>query len=324
MYSITELQNKISDKINNLKIIKNPKNLYEPINYILNLSGKRLRPTMVLAACNVFSENVGQAVNAALAYEIFHNFTLLHDDVMDNSPLRRGKPTVHKKWNINTAILSGDAMMIIAQNFILKSPPETLAEVSELFNQTALEVCEGQQYDMDFETENSVSEIQYTEMIRLKTSVLLAACLKTGAIIGGAKKNDAELIYNYGINLGLAFQLQDDYLDVYGDTEVFGKRKGGDIIADKKTFLLIKAFEKSTGETLKKLQQTVGNKNITDLQKVNTIIEIYDSLKIKDLCFTKIEEYYRKAILSLEKSEVEPERIKILEQFAKEIMLRNK
>lgn len=324
MYSIVELQSLISENIHQLAIKKSPQNLYEPIHYILSIGGKRLRPVLVSAACNVFSENVAQSIDAALAYEIFHNFTLLHDDVMDNSPLRRGNKTVHEKWNVNTAILSGDAMMILAQTFIQKTPENVRTQVVELFNKTALEVCEGQQLDMDFETENTITELQYTEMIRLKTSVLLAACLKSGALIGGAEKTDADLMYDFGLNLGLAFQLQDDYLDVYGNSDIFGKRTGGDIISDKKTFLLIKAFEFAEDQTLSKLRSTVGNKTVEAGEKIKTIVEIYDSLKIREICLAKIEEFYQTALKSLFAIKVSPEKIKVLEQFSKEIMQRNR
>jgi geranylgeranyl diphosphate synthase type II len=324
MYSIAEFQNLFSDSLLESRIKSKPQNLYEPIHYILSLGGKRLRPTLVLAACNLFSDNTKQAVDTAIAYEIFHNFTLLHDDVMDNSPKRRGKPTVHRKWNINTAILSGDAMMILAQTLIQNTPENVRPQVVEIFNTTALEVCEGQQLDMDFEIENSISDAQYTEMIRLKTSVLLAACLKSGALIGGGDTKSADLLYNFGLNLGLAFQLQDDYLDVYGNSEIFGKRIGGDIIADKKTFLLIKALEFAQGDMRKTLDETIGNKSINEVDKIKTITQIYNSLKIDEMCLNRIDEFYRKALNYLHNLQINPERIKILEQFSKEIMQRNK
>ncbi len=238
-----ELYEIIQSSIAQLKIDDEPKELYQPIQYSLDVGGKRIRPILVLAACKMFSDDIKSAIAPALAVEIFHNFTLLHDDIMDKADLRRNMPTVHKKWSENIAILSGDAMMIKAFEQIIKSPAQNLIPIVELFNKTAIEVCEGQQLDMNFETRETVTENEYIEMIRLKTSVLLAASLKIGALSGLASKSDADKLYNFGLNLGLAFQLQDDYLDVYGDQQKFGKKIGGDIVANKKTYLLIKAVE---------------------------------------------------------------------------------
>ncbi len=249
MFTLIQLQEFISEKIQSLNLDKEPKGLYEPISYTLVSGGKRIRPALVLAACNMFSEKIEPAIPVALAFEVFHNFTLLHDDIMDNSPIRRNKETVHEKWNQNTAILSGDAMMIEAYEFLTELPAGLLKNILKLFNKTALEVCEGQQYDMDFETKEIVSEEDYLNMIKLKTSVLIAAALKAGAICGGASDTDADLLYDFGLNIGLAFQIQDDLLDTYADTAVFGKKNGNDIITGKKTFLLINALQKADFKT---------------------------------------------------------------------------
>jgi geranylgeranyl diphosphate synthase type II len=222
---------------------------------------------LVLLACNLFSDDIEQAINPAIGLEIFHNFTLLHDDIMDHADIRRGNPTVHVKWDENTAILSGDAMFIKAYEYFLDCKSPNFREILKVFNETALEVCEGQQYDMEFETRENVSEDEYLQMIRLKTSVLLAAALKIGALIGGAEQKDAEFLYEFGINLGLAFQLQDDLLDVYGDVNVFGKKIGGDIVANKKTFMLIKALEIAKGEELSTLKNLLADKNIEREEK---------------------------------------------------------
>jgi len=231
-------------------LVKEPVNLYEPIDYILQLGGKRVRPLLVLMSINAFDKDYKQGLHAALAIEVFHNFTLLHDDIMDAAPLRRGKLTVHEKWDVNTAILSGDAMMILANQYLDIYPGVTYKKLMQLFQQTALEVCEGQQYDMDFEKRDDVTIPEYIEMIKLKTSVLVAAALKMGAIISEASEEDANALYEYGLNLGLAFQLQDDYLDAFGDPKTFGKQIGGDIIENKKTFLVLKAQESLSGNDL--------------------------------------------------------------------------
>ena len=235
--------------------IKEPKNLYEPIHYILQIGGKRLRPILTIMTCDLFNGNVKNSYDAALAVEVFHNFTLIHDDIMDSAPIRRGKETVHIKWDINTGILSGDAMMIMAYKCFENYDEGIFKKLMCLFNQTALEVCEGQQYDMNFEKRSFVTEDDYINMIGLKTAVLLAASLQIGAIIGGAETNDAKLIYDFGKNLGLAFQLQDDLLDAYGERKMFGKKPGNDILANKKTYMLIKALTLAKGEDLSTLKK---------------------------------------------------------------------
>ena len=258
MLSFNEILEKVEHEISQLSFEYPPKSLYDPIEYILSLGGKRIRPALALMACNLYKENIDNVINPALGVEVFHNFTLLHDDLMDKADKRRNKPTVHKVWNDNTAILSGDAMLIAAYQLIGKTEPDYLKEVFDLFTETALEICGGQQYDMEFESRMDVTEPEYIEMIRLKTAVLLACSLKIGAITGGASKEDAANLYDFGINIGLAFQLQDDLLDVYGDTATFGKNIGGDITCNKKTFLLIHAFELASPEQKAVLNDWIG------------------------------------------------------------------
>ena len=323
MYQIQELQELISSKIENEKIGREPISLYEPINYTLSNGGKRIRPLLTLMACNLFSENVNLALDAAFAIEIFHNFTLLHDDIMDKADIRRGNPTVHKKWNENTAILSGDAMFIKAYDYLFKCKSPAFNQIIELFNVTALEVCEGQQYDMEFESQNDVTEQEYLRMIELKTSVLLAAALKIGALIGGAKDTDAELLYEFGRNIGLAFQIQDDLLDVYGDSKTFGKEIGGDIAANKKTFLLIKTKELANKNEKELIEKYLNNKEITREEKVMGITTIYNNLKIKELTEELIASYHQKAIISLNKVNVSPEKKIELKNLTEKLMRRN-
>ena len=305
MVSIKELQEIVNNRIANEKMGRKPFSLYDPINYTLEAGGKRIRPVLVLMACNLFSEDIEQAINPAIGLEIFHNFTLLHDDIMDHADIRRGNPTVHKKWDENTAILSGDAMFIKAYEYFLGCESPHFREILKVFNETAIEVCEGQQYDMEFEKRDLVSEDEYLQMIRLKTSVLLAAALKIGALIGGAEKQDADLLYEFGINLGLAFQLQDDLLDVYGDVKVFGKKPGGDIIANKKTFMLIKALEIAKGKELKTLKDLLSNRNIGNEKKINEVTQIYNKINMKQIVETRIEKLNQEALSFLEKVNVE-------------------
>jgi len=324
MYQIIELQEKINNSILESKIGREPITLYEPINYTLSLGGKRIRPVLVLMSCNLFSEKIDQAIDAAIGLEIFHNFTLLHDDIMDKADVRRGMPTVHKKWNENTAILSGDAMFIKAYDFFLKCKSPKLHEVLSVFNNTALEVCEGQQYDMEFENRDHVSETEYIRMIELKTSVLLAAALKIGAIIGGANNSDAELLYEFGRNIGLAFQLQDDLLDVYGNTEVFGKIIGGDIVANKKTFLLIKAKELAKNNEREILEKYLNDKNCLREEKVKAITSVYNTINIKNVTQNKIQEYHSKALEFLNKVSVSDERKIELKKLTEKLIQREK
>jgi len=281
-----------------------PFNLYQPIEYTLDMGGKRLRPVMVLLANELFGGKAGDAINTALAVEIFHNFTLLHDDIMDKADMRRNKPSVHKKYNENIAILSGDAMSIMAYRYLLRDKLPKQSEIMRLFTETAIEVCEGQQYDMDFESRLDVTVDEYLKMIRLKTAVLLACSFKMGALAANASEEDADLIYQFGINLGLAFQLQDDLLDVYADQDKFGKRIGGDIVANKKTYLLINALNRATGEQQTELQEWLLKETFDQQEKIAAVKKIYETTGIKELTEDAIREYYQKAIESIKKIQV--------------------
>ncbi|MGM0408217.1 MAG: polyprenyl synthetase family protein, partial [Bacteroidota bacterium] len=283
MYTLKDFQQIINHLIAKEKIIKEPQALYEPINYTLESGGKRIRPALVLLACNLFSDDIQKAIKPAIGLEIFHNFTLLHDDIMDQADIRRGIPAVHKKWDENTAILSGDAMLIKAYDYFFDIESPNFRKILKVFNQTALEVCEGQQYDMEFENRDDVTENEYLRMIELKTSVLLAAGLKIGALIGNADESDADLLYHYGRNIGLAFQLQDDLLDVYGDEKVFGKQIGGDIVSNKKTFLLIKTKQLAEKDELESLQYWLKYQSAERDEKISAVTAIYDKLKIKEI-----------------------------------------
>jgi geranylgeranyl diphosphate synthase type II len=277
-----------------------PKVLYEPISYTLALGGKRIRPVMALLGCDFFGGDIKEAMNPAMGIEIFHNFTLLHDDIMDDAPIRRGKETVYKKWNSNIAILSGDTMFALAYKYITKTSSKYLKDILEVFNKTAIEVCEGQQYDMNYETEEDISIDDYMNMIRLKTAVFLGASLKIGAIIAGADKKNIDHIYCFGEYLGMAFQLQDDYLDVFGNEAKFGKKTGGDIVTNKKTYLYLKAFELAKEDELQELKDHfIVNHQNNDL-KIKKIKEIYRNLKVDTYSSIKINRYYQKAISHFE------------------------
>lgn len=279
--------------------IVEPKGLYEPIDYVLGIGGKRIRPCLAYMAFSLYSDDYAKLHYPALGLELFHNFTLLHDDVMDNADVRRNCATVHKKWDVNTAILSGDAMLIRAYQHIAKVPIDKLDAVLELFSQTALEVCEGQQYDMEFESRDDVTIQEYLEMIRLKTAVLLAGSLKLGALVAGASEEDANHLYNFGINLGLAFQLKDDWLDVFGKQEDFGKAIGNDIVSNKKTYLLISALESADGELKVELLSALLDLSITKEDKIRSVKEVYRKLNVKALSEMKMVYYYDQAKLSL-------------------------
>ncbi len=323
LYSIDQLHEIVNQEIPNSKLKKEPNELYAPIEYILSIGGKRIRPLLVLMGYNLFSENIEEALNAAIAIEIFHNFTLAHDDIMDNSSMRRNMPTIHKKWNNNVAILSGDAMLIKAYQYISKYKNNILSKILDVFNKTAIEVCEGQQFDMNFEQRIDVSENEYLNMIKLKTSVLIAASLKIGAIIANAKEDDTNSLYNFGLNLGLAFQLQDDMLDVYGKSEIFGKKIGGDIIANKKTYLLIKALEITKSDNKSKLIEILKQKEFDNNKKIKTVIEIYNSVGIKEQVENKISEYYSKAKDSLSDVNINESRKSELIALSNKLMKRN-
>ena len=307
MISLKQAQQIISDEINSIDFNFEPKELYEPISYILSLGGKRVRPALTLLGCNLFTDEVKPSINAGIALEILHNFTLLHDDIMDLANLRRGQQTVHKKWNNNVAILSGDAMSIKAFEYIAKCEQQHLKPVFDVFAKTALQICEGQQFDMNFENQKSVSEREYMQMIELKTSVLLAACLKIGAICGNSSEKDANLLYEFGLNLGLAFQLQDDLLDVFGDECTFGKEIGKDIVSNKKTYLLIKALELAKSQNSERLNYWISIKNFDPLEKIKEIKSIYQELGIKEITIQTIENYFIKALNGLKNVSVNEE-----------------
>ncbi len=313
----------INNAIADIKYPQSPESLYTPIKYELSLGGKRIRPLLMLMACELFGGEAKQVLQQAIGLEIFHNFTLLHDDVMDRSDLRRGKPTVHKVWDENHAILSGDAMQIIASQYMMQVAPRLMQPVMETFLKTALEICEGQQYDMEFESRNDVSTEEYINMIRLKTAVLLGCALKIGALIAGAPIAQANTLYRFGENLGLAFQLQDDYLDVYGDPDIFGKNIGGDILNDKKTFMLIEAMRLAEGENLATLQHFIGNKDANPSEKINAVTDIYNKLNIDALCKEKINFYFNQALSCMDAILV-PEELKYpLLSLAQTLMNRN-
>lgn len=323
MHTLEEFQQIIKDAIVKEEIKKNPQALYDPINYTLASGGKRIRPALVLLAFNLFSDDIQMAVKPAIGLEVFHNFTLLHDDIMDQAEIRRGIPSVHKKWNENTAILSGDAMLIKAYDYFLDIDSPKYREILKVFNQTALEVCEGQQYDMEFENRANVTEKEYLRMIELKTSVLLAGALKIGALLGNAHAADANLLYEYGKNIGLAFQLQDDLLDVYGDEKVFGKQIGGDIVSNKKTFLLIKAKEIACDEDLKTLEYWLQNNQENREEKIKAVTKIYDNLNIKEITKKKILSLTQKALNLLDEVKVENHKKIELKNLAGKLINRN-
>lgn len=325
MYSVAELNEILTTELQkrseDLKKM-NPANLYEPVDYSLEMGGKRLRPLLLLLSCNMFSDSVQNALPAAIAIEMFHNFTLLHDDIMDNAEVRRNRPTVHKKFNENSAILSGDVMAFLSYSYLLESKSEKLDEILRLFTKTAIEVCEGQQLDMEFENRLEVDENEYIEMIRLKTAVLLACALKAGALLANAGLGVANQLYEFGINLGLAFQLQDDLLDSFGVQESFGKKIGGDILANKKTYLSIKALETVTGN---RKQELIGWMNKTDFnpsEKINAVLSIYTQLNIKELVQQKIDSYFQKCQSVFEQISVVESRKQQLQEISNSMLNR--
>ena len=313
MFTASQLLDKINNHISEIQFTRTPKGLYEPIEYILSLGGKRIRPVLMLMAYNLYREDVASVYDPAIAIEVYHNHTLLHDDLMDRSDMRRGKPTVHKVWNDNTAVLSGDAMLILAIRYMIACPTEHLKEVMELFSLTTLEICEGQQLDMEFE---------YIEMIRLKTAVLLAGSLKIGAILAGTTAEDADNLYNFGMHIGVAFQLQDDLLDVYGDPEVFGKKIGGDILCNKKTYMLIKALERADEKQREELDRWLNAETCQPAEKIAAVTELYNQLNIRNVCENKMREYYTLAMESLSAVAVAEDRKKELKNLVKLLMYR--
>ena len=323
MYTSSQLIEKVNQFIEQLPYERKPSGLYDPVKYVLSLGGKRIRPVLMLMAYNLYKENVDEIMMQAIALETYHNYTLLHDDLMDKADVRRGKPTVHKKWNDNTAILSGDSMLVLAYQRMLSGlDSENLKKVLDLFTVTALEIGEGQQYDMEFETRNDVTEAEYIEMIRLKTSVLLACALKIGAILGGASDEEADTLYDYGQEIGLAFQLQDDYLDVYGDPAVFGKKIGGDILCNKKTYMLINAFNRANDEQKKELQKWVDAKEYDVQAKISAVTKLYNEIGIRELCDNKINSYFESATAKFDALAVSADKKKELKQFVNSLMNR--
>jgi len=297
-----------------------PSNLYDPLRYFLKIGGKRMRPILTLLGAEAFGVDKNQALNAALAIEVFHNFSLIHDDIMDDAPLRRGQETVHEKWNNNIAILSGDVLLVKAYQLIAKNDSQSLPAILEIFNKTAVEVCEGQQMDMDFESRDNVSIDEYIEMIRLKTSVLLGCALETGAIVAGASKNDAELIYEFGQQIGIAFQIQDDILDLYADPEKFGKQVGGDVICNKKTLLLLKAFEIANKTQTAQLNALLTEQDL--VLKVKAVRELFDELGIREICKGIMNDHYNKAKLAINQISISEESKKPLLELAAYLMER--
>ncbi len=324
MYNHAELKNLVEKAIINLSYNTEAEKLIDPVKYVLSIGGKRIRPVLALMACNLFSDKIDEAVMPAAGLEVFHNFTLVHDDIMDQAPLRRNFPTVHSKWNINQAVLSGDVMAFVANECFLQTNPKHLLKVFRVYNKAAIEVCVGQQLDIDFEKAAIVSQEEYLRMIELKTAVLLAASVKIGAITGGAEDKDADLLYEFGRNLGLAFQIQDDLLDSYGDMKVFGKMSGGDIISGKKTFLLVKALEIASGDQLKQLQGQLARKKFDPETKVKAVMEIYDQLNIKAITESVANEYISIAYSLLEKVGVSRERKKELTEIVSSLIGRNR
>ncbi len=324
MYTKEELSDIINKAITGLHYNDEAEKLIEPVKYILSMGGKRLRPLLTLMTCNLYSDNPVEALMPAIGLEVFHNFTLVHDDIMDNASVRRNLPTVHEKWGVNQAILSGDVMAFIANECIGQAPMQVLPKVFRLYNQTATEVCIGQQMDMDFERLSFVTRDQYLRMVELKTAVLIAACMKTGAIIGGASDSDGDMLYESGRNLGLAFQIQDDILDVYSDSKRFGKATGGDIVSNKKTYLLVKSLELATGNLKKRLNELLAMKEFDPAEKIKEVTAIYNSLGVKEISGKLASGYIEKSFRYLDGISVKPERREVIVQMFTSLIGREK
>lgn len=322
MPSISQYREEFIEYLNEKVEVKEPRSLYEPMRYILDLGGKRLRPVLVLMATELFDANYKDALDAALAIEIFHNFSLVHDDIMDDAPLRRGQDTVHERWDINTGILSGDAMLINAYQLFENYEGATFRELAQLFSRTAIQVCEGQQYDMDFETQDDVTIEDYIKMIEFKTAVLVGASLKMGAIVAKASEDEKEAVYEYGRLLGIAFQLQDDYLDAFGDPETFGKQVGGDIIENKKTFLYLKSLEGSTKSESRQLEHLYTISPIDNSGKIEAVKAIFESSGAADQTRAEIEKYTRLAFEVLDKIDLPENKKEPLRMFGETLMER--
>ena len=324
MLTSEEILKRVNEALDALPYDRRPASLYEPIRYVLSMGGKRIRPVLMLLGYNLFKEHPEDIMMQALGLETYHNYTLLHDDLMDQADLRRGHETVHKRWDANTAILSGDSMLVLAYQRMAACDAKYLPQVLSLFTETALEIGEGQEYDMDFETRNDVTEEEYIEMIRLKTSVLLACALKTGAILGDASKEDADRLYKVGEQIGLAFQLQDDLLDVYGDTKVFGKAIGGDITSNKKTYMLINAVNRANAGQRQELMRWIEAKDFDRQEKIAAVTRLYNEIGIRQLCEEKINFYFEAARQTLAEVSVSDDRKQALLQYMDELLYRNK
>jgi geranylgeranyl diphosphate synthase type II len=322
IYTSEQILKTVNETLDALPYDRQPASLYEPVKYVLSLGGKRIRPVLMLLSYNLFKDQPEDILMPALGLETYHNYTLLHDDLMDNAELRRGHATVHKKWDANTAILSGDSMLVLAYQRIQQCDARHLPQVLSLFTETALEIGEGQQYDMDFETRLDVAEEEYIEMIRLKTSVLLACALKMGAILADASVEDADLLYKFGEQIGLAFQLQDDLLDVYGDPKVFGKAIGGDITSNKKTYMLINAVNRATPAQREELLRWIEARNFDRQEKIAAVTRLYDEIGIRQLCEEKINHYFEQGKLLLERVGVDSERKQQLRLYTANMMKR--
>ena len=322
-YTASQLLDKVNDYLKNMPYARPPQGLYEPIAYELSLGGKRIRPVLMLMAYNLYQDNVDAILSQAAGLETYHNHTLLHDDVMDKADMRRNKPTVHNVWNENTAILSGDAMLILAYRLMADCPKDKLADVLRVFTETTMEICEGQQWDMEFETRMDVKVEEYIEMIRLKTSVLLAAALKIGAMLGGASDEDAQKLYDFGVKIGLAFQLQDDWLDVYGDPKVFGKNIGGDILCNKKTYMLITALEEASEEQRAVLEGWLAAHDYVPAEKIAAVTALYNKIGVGKRCQEKAEALNAEGFGILDSINLPEERKAVLREYACSMLNRN-
>lgn len=323
MYTSEQLLNMVNETISNLEYPTQPTGLYEPIQYVLSIGGKRIRPVFTLLSAQLFGTDVNKVMPAAVGLETYHNYTLLHDDLMDRAEMRRGMPTVHQKWDSNTAILSGDSMLVLACKYIHTTQLPNVKEAMDVFIKTALEIGEGQQYDMNFETRTDVTQDEYIEMIRLKTSVLIACAMKMGAVLSGADANVADELYRFGEQVGLAFQLQDDLLDVYGDPKVFGKRIGGDIICNKKTFLLINAYQKANTAQKQTLERWINATDFIAEEKIAAVTDIYNQLGIKEHTVEAINCYFNQAKATLNNINLLQENKQPLWDFAAQLVNRN-
>jgi geranylgeranyl diphosphate synthase type II len=322
MHSISEYQHIFNSYLAAKTKDQEPATLYEPINYIMSLGGKRLRPVLTLMTAELFGTDCTRALNAAMCIEVFHNFSLIHDDIMDDAPLRRGQQTVHEKWDINTGILSGDAMLILAGRYLESYEPVTFKSLMTLFNKTAIEVCEGQQYDVDFETRSDVTEEAYLKMIAYKTAVLVGAAMKMGAIVAGASATDADAIYRFGLYLGTAFQLQDDYLDAFGDPKTFGKQVGGDILEHKKTYLYLKTLALASEEVSNKFLQLMSDQDLEPHQKVAEVKELYLLTGAKQATTVAVEQFTNKAFEVLDELNIAADKKEVFRLFGQQLMNR--